>query len=194
MNAVILHCPPLGRDIGPLLAAVPDATVLTGGIEPSGCLKGHQAAVRMAADRGWSSVWVIEDDCRFLPAFSRARWEADAAWAWAHGYGVLTGGCVATVRPRPVRDGLVAVDRFHSAHCIAYHASAYEIAARMEDPLDVQLGDLGARPVVTVPFMATQLPGYSGNEHRQVDYRAMFDRHEAYLRRVLRTRAVRRPA
>ncbi len=86
--------------------------------------------------------------------------------------------------PRPARSGLVAVDRFYSAHCIAYHASAYDVALRMRRPLDVQLGDLGARPVVAVPFVAHQRPGWSAHMRKLTDYTKMYVRHESHLLRV----------
>lgn len=187
---VILHCAELGRDISALCHAVPDAMVFDARLEPSGCLHAHQAAVAMADERGWDSVWVLEDDAVMTPAYSRARWEADVLWSRLHGYGVLVGACVTTSRPKPAgRGGLVAVETFHSAHCIVYHRSAYAIAAQMTRPLDVQLGERGANPVVAVPFVAHQAPGWSAHLKKDVDYTPMYDRHERFLLSVARRAA-----
>jgi hypothetical protein len=185
VKAVVIHCPALGRDLSELKAKVPDLLVYEATIQPGGCCIAHQAVVAMAAAEGWPNVWVLEDDCVLLPTWSRERWEADVAWAAANGYGVVTGAVATTLRPkRTGRDGLVAVDQFRSAHCIAYNAQAYPIAAAMREPLDVQLGDLGAKPVVTLPFVAHQRPGLSANTGRVEDYTHHYVNHEAFLRRV----------
>lgn len=183
--ARIVHCPSLGRDLSPILAQVPDARVQLADRTPgthAGCIGAHQAIVREAQAQRWPAVWVLEDDCSFTPAFSLAQWWADLGWAAAHGFTMLVGGCAAAAKPRRVRDGLVAVTRFKSSHCVAYLAAAYEIVLRLVEPMDLMLGRLGGRPVVTVPFVAVQAPGFSGIQQRPVDYRGRYDRIEASLR------------
>lgn len=182
--AVIAYCPALGRDIAGLQAAVPGARVYSSGRVPrgeDGCLAAHQAVVRMAAKAGWPAVFLMEDDCSFTPHFSLARWEADAAWAAAQGYDVLTGGCISARRPRLVRAGLFAVDWFKSAHCVVYREPAYPVVLRAGQPLDLSLGRLGARCLMTYPFVAVQAPGFSGIRNRDVDYRAKYARYEHEL-------------
>lgn len=181
---MILHCPELGRDIAPLLARVPDAIVFRSARTPNGhdgCLAGHKAIVRMAIDEGWSGVFLMEDDCQFTPAFSRDQWDADVEWAGRNGYDVVTGGSVSTKNARQVRPGLFAVDRFKSTHCIAYLPPAYDVVRRLVFPIDLMIGRLGARPLVTFPFVALQRPGFSGLLERFIDYTPEYDRHAAHL-------------
>jgi hypothetical protein len=168
---------------------VPDAIVRECPLEPDGCIKAHKAAVAYAAEQGWPSVWVIEDDCAFTRSFSRAKWEQAIAWTREQGYGVLVGGCVTTSAPKKIADGLLSVATFRSAHCVVYHQRAYPIAAVMSRPLDVNLGQLGAKPVVAVPFVAYQAPGYSANQKKIVDYGPMYRIHEEHLLRINRRRA-----
>lgn len=183
--AVIAHCPELGRDIAGIHAAVPQAIVHRAAKFPphthDGCIAAHQAIVRMAIAEDWPAVFAIEDDCAFTPAFSLAQWEADVAWAAAHGYNVLTGGCISARHPRLVRAGLFAVERFKSLHCVVYLRSAYAIVLRVVYPIDVMLGRLGARCLMAYPFVALQAPGYSGIQDRIVDYGPRYRRYEQEL-------------
>ncbi len=182
--AVIIHCPELGRDIGELQARVPHAVVVRGPRTRhghDGCIQAHRAVVKRAIRSGWRSVFVMEDDCQFTEAFSLDQWEADAAWAAAHGFNVLAGGCVSTRNPRRVRDGLFAVERFKSTHCVVYHAPVYPIILKVTEPIDVMIGTLGARCLVAHPFAAVQRPGYSGIQECAVDYVPMYQRHEQHL-------------
>lgn len=182
--AVIAHCPVLGRDISGLFKAVPHALVhiaarTTNGHD--GCIAAHRAIVQMAREHGWPSVFVMEDDCAFTSAFSLEQWERDIRWAGKHGYNVIAGGCVSTRNPVKVRDGLFAVERFKSTHCVAYHESAYAVVDRVKEPIDLQLGLQGGKCVVVHPFVAVQAPSFSGIQNRDVDYRPMYARHEAHL-------------
>jgi len=182
--AVIAHCPELGRDLSQLLRAVPHAIVYRAPRTDNGhdgCIAAHRGIVQMARDRGWSSVFVMEDDCSFTEAFDLKRWERDIRWAGKRGYDVLAGGCVSTRNPTLVRDGLFAVERFKSTHCVAYHSGAFDIVDRVVPPIDLQLGTLGAKCVVTFPYVAVQGPSVSGILNRPVDYRPMYARHEAQL-------------
>jgi len=183
--SVIAYCPELGRDISRLQAAVPTAQVYRATRTPQGtdgCLLAHQGIVRLAHAQRWPAVFVMEDDCELTEHFSPARWEADVAWAAAAGYTVLSGGCISAARPRLVRAGLFAVARFKSAHCIVYRAEAYALVLRATPPyLDIMLGRLGARCLLTYPFVAVQRPGFSGILNRYVDYRPKYRRFEQRL-------------
>lgn len=182
--AAIVRCAALERDLSGILARVPHAVIEEAPLTPgshAGCIAGHQAIVRAAQRERWPAVFVIEDDCAFTAMFDLDRWEADAHWAGAHGFDVVAGGCVSTAHPRRVRQGLFAVDRFKSSHCVVYLASAYDVVLRLTEPMDLMIGRLGAKCVVTYPFVAIQQPGYSGIQRRDVDYRAMYIRHEEAL-------------
>lgn len=182
--AVIAYCPDLGRDLAPILAQVPDAQVYSSGLVPKGedgCLAAHQAIVRMAMAAKWPAVFVLEDDCCFTPAFNREAWEDAIDWMATHGYNILTGGCISAHGPRKVREGLLAVAWFKSAHCIVYRASAYPIVLRAGQPLDVSLGRLGGKCLMTYPFVAVQQPCVSGILKRPVNYLERYARHERIL-------------
>lgn len=105
----------------------------------------------------------------------------DAWWAQEHNYGVLAGGCVNTYDPRKVRDGLVAVSRFHSAHCVVYFEAFYDNILQTVQPFDISLGLCGVRGVVSIPFAAVQRPTFSGILQKDVNYVPLYEMHEKYL-------------
>lgn len=188
-RAVVLHAPHLGRDLRWLRAEMPNLQVQFG--EPTergedGCLEGHKIAVREAMALGEERVFVMEDDCQFTTRFNLARWESDADWAQANGYDVMSGGCTRTYDERVVRDGMVEVSAFHSAHCVVYFRSGYEKALRAVQPYDWSLGkDCGMRCVLTWPFVAVQRPSYSGILRQLVDYVPYYVQHERALGALL---------
>lgn len=169
---VIVHCRALGRSLDHILSRVPDAIVFDAPQAPkhAGCIAGHQYAVTLARARGWTAVTVLEDDCQFLDTFDPEQWVEDIEWARAHGFNTVNGGVIRAARPRRVREGLVAVDRFKSAHCVTYLPGAFSVVDRLVYPMDYMLGRLGARAVVTVPFVAVQAGCVSGHLHRYTDY------------------------
>jgi hypothetical protein len=185
VHSAILYCPHLDRDIRGILAHVPDPMILTGyptkhGCD--GCLDMHQRAVYLAMKNGWPSIFVMEDDCEFTPHFSMAQWEADGEWARRNGYGVITGGSVNTWNPKKVREGLIEVDTFCSAHCVLYLESGYAAAMQATQPYDMTLG----RALLTYPFVAVQKPSFSGILQQSVNYVPDYERHEMALARVVR--------
>ncbi len=189
MTNVIIYCPHLNRDLRGILNAVPMPMIWTGQPTPKGedgCLQCHQAIVQWAKDQALPSVFVMEDDCAFTSHFDYARWLEDGAWAQAHGYDVLVGGCTKTYTERVVRKGLIDVSAFHSAHCILYHASSYDRVLTTVQPFDVSVGAVGCRVVMTWPFVAVQRPTYSGILKQDVDYVPLYQQHEHRLARKLR--------
>lgn len=180
---VVVHCAALGRSLDHIRAHVPDVIVFDAPLAPqhAGCIAGHQHAVALARRYGWDAVGVLEDDCQFTEAFSGEQWTADVAWARTHGYDMVNGGCIRAANPRLVRSGLVAVDRFKSAHCVAYLPGAFSVVDRLVYPMDYMLGRLGARAVVTVPFVAIQAPGVSGHLGRFTDYASDYAEREQRL-------------
>lgn len=185
MYSVVLRCQHLGRDIAHLQATIPGLVIYEGLPTPKGedgCLEGHKAIIREAMALGVARLWVVEDDCQWTAHFDLARWEADADWAEAHGYDVLVGGATRTYTERVVRDGLIEVAAFHSAHCVVYFQSGYEKALQAVQPLDVSLGrDCGMRCVLVHPFVAVQCPSFSGILQRPVDYVPHYQHHERVL-------------
>lgn len=180
---VIVHCPALGRSLDHMFQYIPDAIVFEAPVaeKHGGCIAGHQHAVKLARKHKWDAVGVLEDDCQFTEAFDTQRWQADVAWARAHGYDVVNGGVIRAANPRRVRDGLFAVDRFKSAHCVVYLSKAFSAVDRLIYPMDYMIGRLGTKPVVTVPFVAIQRPVVSGHLHRFDDNTGQYAAEESRL-------------
>lgn len=188
MRSVVLYCPHLGRDIHGLQAALPHLEVYLGAPTPrgeDGCLDGHQAIVATAQADELPRVWVLEDDCQFTAHFDYARWGADADWAQANGYDVLVGGSTRTYDEKGVREGMIEVAAFHSAHCVVYFASGYEKVKLAVQPYDLSLGrDCGMRCVLAWPFVAVQRPSFSGILQQHVDYVPLYEAHERALKEL----------
>ncbi len=188
MRSVVISCPHLGRDVSALHAAVPGLLTHVGQRTPNGadgCLESHKTIIREAMADDMRRVWVLEDDCELTPAFDLARWTADADWAEANGYDILVGGSTRTYGPRRVRKGLIAVDAFHSAHCVVYLRSGFEKALQAVQPYDLSLGrDCGLRCLLVWPFVAIQRPSFSGILQQDVDYVPLYALHEAALAQV----------
>lgn len=171
LPAMVLYAPHLGRDLRHIMSKVPDVQVVTGEQTPrgeDGCLQGHKRAIRMAIERGWSSVLILEDDCLFTPAFDLPKWEETCRAAVRAGFTTVFGGSVRTEGARlhwpasPEKYGLVACRKLCSAHCVFHHHSGYDAVLAAEQPYDLQLGDCGAVCAVTLPFVAIQRAGLSG--------------------------------
>lgn len=181
---VVVHCRALGRSLDHIHAAIPDAIVFDAPFaseQHAGCIAGHQYAVQLAREKHWNAVGVVEDDCQFTDAFQPGRWAEDLEWARQHGYSMLNGGCIRAAHPKPVRKGLVAVDRFKSTHCVAYLPAAFDIVDKLVYPMDVMLGRLGAKALVTVPFVAYQAPGVSSHLQAYADNTEEYRMQEARL-------------
>ena len=189
MNAVVLHAPHLGRDISALKKVVPGVHVLVGQPTPrgeDGCMESHKAAIRFARDYQDGPLFVMEDDCQFTEAFDWDCWNADADWAEANGYDVMAGGCTRTYNESVVRDGMVEVSAFHSAHCYVLFRSGFTKALHAVQPYDLSLGlTCGLRCVLTWPFVAVQRPSFSGILRQPVDYVPLYQAHERRLGHAL---------
>lgn len=188
MRSVVLYAPHLGRSLEGLYR-VPDLHVHTG--LPTlrgedGCLESHKEVIREAMVLGEHCLFVMEDDCHFTKHFDWMRWNDDAIWAQSAGYDVMAGGCTRTYDEQKVREGMIEVSAFHSAHCVVYFKSGYEKALNAVQPYDLSLGrDCGMRCVLVHPFVAVQRPSYSGILKQNVDYVPYYIQHEMELGRFL---------
>ena len=131
-------------------------------------------------------VFVMEDDCHFTKHFDLMKWHDDAAWAEAQGYDVMVGGSTRTYDEKVVRDGMIEVEAFHSAHCVVYFRSGFEKALKAVQPYDLSLGrDCKLRCVLVHPFVAVQKASFSGILREQVNYVPLYRYHEQELQRNL---------
>lgn len=186
MVSEIIYCPPLNRDIRGILKHVPNPRIATGKLTGEwGCINAHKDIVRRAKADGLSEVFVMEDDCEFTEHFNFEKWCAQVQWVRENGYNVLVGGCVQTYHPRVVDEGLIAVSAFHSAHCIVYLRDSYDIVLDVPAPLDLSIGQMGAKVLMTFPFVAVQRPAFSGILNKDVDYMPLYKGYEENLGRML---------
>lgn len=192
MKSAIIYCPHLNRDIRGLLNAVPNPMIWTGQkteLGEDGCLECHHAIVRKAKHEGWPMVFVMEDDCHFTSRFSWTMWEWTASLAQAKHYDVLVGGCTRTYGERiamGVEGGaLLQIEAFHSAHCVVYMASSYDTILKTTQPHDLSIGRLGAKCLLTWPFVAVQRAVFSGILRQEVDYTPLYQAHEDRLGHAL---------
>jgi len=185
MRSVVLYTPHLDRDLSRLAAAVPDLHIQVGERTErgeDGCLESHKEAVRTAIELNEPKLFVMEDDCEFTRHFDYERWLRDAEWAQANGYDVMVGGCTRTYDEKLVRDGMVGVSGFHSAHCIMYFESSYAKVLNAVQPYDLSIcRDCGCKAVMTIPFVAVQRPSYSGILRVNVDYVPYYELNERSL-------------
>ncbi len=186
MRNVILYCPHLNRDIRGILAQVPNPMIETGYQTPlghDGCLECHKSIVRKAQAENAHAVTAIEDDCEFTVHFNYDRWIEDAAWARNNGYDVLVGGSTRTYDEKIVREGMIEVSAFHSAHFVTYFQSGYAKILKAVQPFDYSLGaNCGCRVVVKWPFVAVQRASFSGILQQNVDYVPLYQAHEQALK------------
>ena len=190
MRSVVLRCRHLKRDISRLQDALPGLLIYEGLPTPrgeDGCLEGHKDIIREAMSLGCDRVFVMEDDCQFTKHFDLVKWHDDAYWAESQGYDVMCGGSTRTYNEKVVRDGMIEVEAFHSAHCVVYFKSGFEKALQAVQPYDLSLGrDCKMRCVLVHPFVAVQKPSFSGILREQVDYVPFYRGHEKALRDLLR--------
>ena len=194
MHNIVLYSPHLGRDLRPLMEAIPDLSIYEGAKTPKGedgCLQSHHAVVSWARACELDRVFVLEDDCQFTVHFDYGKWCDDADWAAVNGYDVMVGGCVQTYDPRVVRawndvEHMVEVSSFHSAHCLVYFKSGYDKILKTRQPFDTSIGqDVHAKIVMTWPFVAVQTPSFSGILQKDVNYVPLYEQYEDHLGRAL---------
>lgn len=178
-----------------LLSASPGSIVLDAVIDDTrgpiaGCMLSHQTAIEHAKRANAPAVLVFEDDAALTAHFDLLRLEALSAFAFISlGMDVFLGG-VATARPIAVNQplGLVELSNFSSTHCIVYNHTAYDtvLALKPYQHIDGAITESKLRKIVTVPFMAMQLNGYSDLRKARVDDMPTFIRAEEMLLNYLR--------
>lgn len=147
----------------------------------AGCLLSHQKIVRMAKEQGRPYVWVIEDDCKFLPgngtllayvAKIAEYLSANPAVGIVNGCGNLGEFKLNTVTTSGDLFFLTA-PKVWATHCMFYSRSCYDdfLALDANDPgivIDNETNNLSMS--FTFPFLATQVASYSDITKRDVNY------------------------
>ncbi len=126
-----------------------------------GCRQSHVKALRLAKERGVSSVAIFEDDITFAPNWRKilasAQRDLPARWLQLYLGGQLFGRAM-TISPH-----LVKADKVWANHAILYHADAFDLAiaaletvpAEADVALAKGLQNLG-RTYVISPMIAAQ--------------------------------------
>jgi len=150
-----------------------------------GCSKSHYKCIKLAKDRGYPFVIIIEDDCmlakdgleRFqniLPLLKNRTSEWDIFYG---GPTFIDNISIASYSP-PIFN----IKAF-SLHFILLHAGSYDkILNSFDDtiPVDVYYRNT-LRGCCTVPHIATQFPGQSDIEKSLSDYNKLFKESEVKL-------------
>lgn len=149
-----------------------------------GCYLSHLAVIRMAAERNYESVLILEDDIRFgdyvIPEYSLGRRYFDELqWDMIYGdvgrqairYRQVTGRYIELKDTR-----LIEMERNLGTHCYAVHRRAYGIlletlARNKRRPLDLHYW-YEVHPYLNVwgffPPLATQVGGISNVTHKGI--------------------------
>ncbi len=137
-----------------------------------GCFESHKKCIRIAKEQGLKNIMVIEDDClpmdsaNFISRLVQIKNYLDSHDDW----NIYLGG-TATFGPndydRVIKDSnsdeiFVEFARAYMTHMIAYNSNCYDfyLDYQIVKPVDeFWFGKIKA--LVSVPFLATQLEGYS---------------------------------
>lgn len=157
-----------------------------------GCSLSHQKAVRIAKERGYPWVLVLEDDCLFMEGWKKRfeellpiLWERRKEWE------VFTGGSYVVHKACKLQDTppLFQMTGW-SAHFMLIHDATY--SRILHDKRRVAIDDAYRREYrmwCTYPHLAIQTGGWSNNKHhydKPADFRTQFTRQNKHLKSVKR--------
>lgn len=141
-----------------------------------GCFKSHKKCIQIAKEKGLKNIMIIEDDClpmkldNFVSRLIKIKSYLDSNDDW----NIYLGGTATFTRQdydRVIRfedEALVEFSKAYMTHMICYNSNCYDLYLDhdMSKPVDeFWFGKIKA--VVSVPFLATQLAGYSDIVKRQ---------------------------
>jgi hypothetical protein len=144
-----------------------------------GCLRSHQALIRMAKEQKRPYIWVIEDDCRFT--LTNGALATHARTIISHlgsskvdivnGCGNLGEYVINSVVPA---SGIFFLKSpvLTTTHCMFYSSACYDRMLALPDTtiLDGSKGTNSCNMVYTFPFLGTQIPSFSDIEEKDVYY------------------------
>jgi len=143
-----------------------------------GCLLSHQKILRMAKEQNRPYVWIIEDDCKFIPtnggvlAYARiiTKFLTDNPTVQVvNGCGNLADFEITSVQK--IRDlFFLTAPKVFTTHCIFYSASAYDDILALDTGVPIDSAVNKMKMVFTWPFLATQVESYSDIEEKDVNY------------------------
>jgi len=137
-----------------------------------GCFESHKKCIRIAKEQGLKNIMVIEDDCLPMdldPGVFKSRLVKIKNYLDTHDdWNIYLGG-TATFGPKDYDkiikhedETFVEFTRAYMTHMIAYNSNCYDLYLdyQIVKPIDeFWFGKIKA--LVSVPFLATQLEGYS---------------------------------
>ena len=164
-----------------------------------GCAKSHVKCLKIAKDRGYPWVLVLEDDCEVKPdSFGRFHELLPVLWSKRAEWDVFLGGCTQINIIRQVeRSPPIFKVQGQTTHFCLYNSNVYDtIIGQYEvigDTNTLQI-DLYYKKYLrlfcTTPHLALQRPGTSDIEDEDVDYRKYFMNAEAILKHYMESQLV----
>jgi hypothetical protein len=155
-----------------------------------GCSASHLKCVKLAKDRKYPWVLVLEDDCTLTPGASE-QFQALLPYLWQNrgNWDIFYGGVTVIKKSKRISHSpeIFEVTCF-AAHFCLIHSGSYDKILNnypgaiedYKDPIDVYYADT-LRIWTTVPFFAKQRPSESDIEKGVKDYTEMFNRSEKKL-------------
>lgn len=135
-----------------------------------GCFMSHKKCLQIAKDKGLNNVWVLEDDCEpidiesFKDRFLKIKNYLDSNNDW----NIFLGG-TASLHPNSYNkiikfDDQVLVEfaKAYMTHMVCYNQNVYDMF--LNDPMYKPVDEFWfnkIKALIPVPFIATQLEGYS---------------------------------
>ena len=159
-----------------------------------GCAKSHVKCIKMAKERGYPWVVVLEDDCEAKPdSLEQFRELLPVLWKRKSEWDIFLGGCtnVRIIKQVEVEPPIFQITGLTTHFCL-YNSDAYDKIIEQYNPKNdnniIQI-DLyyqkKLRMVCTTPFLAVQKPGVSDIEEESVDYLPHYTNAETTLNNFL---------
>lgn len=158
-----------------------------------GCFASHYKCVRLAKERNYPWVVIVEDDCMLTPtAISQFQILLPYLWKNRNRWDIFYGGVTSVKNPRRISHSPPLYETYaFAAHFCLIHTSTYDKIlngcpqhiSEYKEPVDVYYAK-NFRIWTTTPFFAKQRSGKSDIENGKVDYTDMFADAENALRTV----------
>lgn len=150
-----------------------------------GCAKSHLKCIRLAKEKHYPWVLILEDDCVVKPdSLDRFRELLPVLWERRSEWDIFLGGCtsVKNIKLMEVNPPLFSV-RGRTTHFCLINMEAYDKILKgyiLTKDIDVFYEE-SIRLWCTVPYIAVQKPGKSDIENKSVNYSEQFVHSEQKL-------------
>jgi len=159
-----------------------------------GCAKSHVKCIKIAKERGYPWVVVLEDDCEVkADSLERFRQLLPVLWKRKSEWDIFLGGCtnVRIIKQVEVEPPIFQITGLTTHFCL-YNSDVYDKIIGQYNPknentmIEIDLYyQKTMRMLCTTPFIAIQKPGVSDIEEETVDYIRHYTRSETILTQYL---------